>query len=135
MTINTDGGSRGNPGPGACGVVLKDRTGNIVKQAGKYLGSCTNNEAEYRGLILGLATALEMGVDSAEVLMDSELIVNQMRGAYRVKTPHLIPLYEQAKTLEQKLGAVTYFSVPREKNKQADAIVNKVLDDHQYNHV
>lgn len=134
MTINTDGGARGNPGPGACGAVLKDRNGNIVKQVGKYLGICTNNEAEYHGLLLGLTTALELGADSAEVLMDSELVVKQLKGEYRVKEPRLFELYQQAKALEQKLGTVSYFAVRREQNKLADAIVNRVLDDQERNH-
>lgn len=128
MTINTDGGSRGNPGPGACGAVLKDGNGNVVAQIGKFLGVCTNNEAEYQGLILGMETALEMGADSAEVLMDSELVVKQLKGAYRVKNAKLFPLYQKVKELEQKIGEVSYFAVPREQNKLADAIVSKVLD-------
>jgi len=128
MTINTDGGSRGNPGPGACGAVLKDGNGNVVVQIGKFLGVCTNNEAEYQGLILGMETALEMGADSAEVLMDSELVVKQLKGAYRVKNAKLFPLYQKVKELEQKIGEVSYFAVPREQNKLADAIVSKVLD-------
>ena len=129
MIINTDGGARGNPGPGACGAVVKDQTGNIIRREGKFLGICTNNEAEYHGLILGLEIALELGADSAEVNMDSELVVKQLRGEYRVKEPRLGQLYAKAKTLEQKFGEVRYFAVRREKNKEADAIVNQVLDD------
>lgn len=129
MIINTDGGSRGNPGPGACGAVLKDRNGNIVAQKGKFLGVCTNNEAEYQGLILGLETAVEMGADNAEVLMDSELVVKQLKGEYRVKNAKLFPLYQQVKALEQKIGEVFYRAIPREQNKLADAMVNKVLDE------
>ncbi|MFA5776736.1 MAG: ribonuclease HI family protein [Patescibacteria group bacterium] len=129
MTINTDGGSRGNPGPGACGAILKDRNENVVAQKSKFLGICTNNEAEYQGLILGLETALEMGADSAEVLMDSELVIKQLKGEYRVKNAKLSPLYQKVKELEQKIGEVSYFAVPREQNKLADAIVNKVLDE------
>ncbi|PIS22692.1 ribonuclease H [candidate division WWE3 bacterium CG08_land_8_20_14_0_20_41_10] len=129
MIINTDGGSRGNPGPGACGAVLKDRNGNIVAQKGKFLGVCTNNEAEYQGLILGLETALEMGADTAEILMDSELVVKQLKGQYRVKNAKLFPLYQQVKGLGGKIGQVSYRAVPREQNKLADAVVNKVLDE------
>lgn len=128
MIINTDGGSRGNPGPGACATVLKDRNGNIIAQKGKFLGVCTNNEAEYHGLILGLETALEMGADDAEVLMDSELVVKQLQGEYRVKNAKLSPLYQQVKALEAKIGQVSYSAIPREQNKLADATVNKVLD-------
>lgn len=131
MTINTDGGSRGNPGPGACGVVIKDRSGNTIKEQGKYLGICTNNEAEYQGLILGLELALTMKADNVEILMDSELVVKQLKGLYRVKEPRLALLYKTAKELERQIGAVSYFAIPREKNKQADAIVNMVLDGQQ----
>jgi len=129
VIINTDGGARGNPGPGACGAVVKDQTGNIIRREGKFLGICTNNEAEYHGLILGLETALELGADSVEVNMDSELVVKQLRGEYRVKEPRLAELYTRAKALEQKFGEVRYFAVRREKNKEADAIVNQVLDE------
>lgn len=131
MIINTDGGARGNPGPGACGVVIKDQNGNVIKKQGRYLGVCTNNEAEYQGLILGLAAAAEMGADSVEVLMDSELIIKQLKGQYRVKKPHLAILFNKVKGLEQQIGQVSYFAVPREKNKMADFIVNKVLDEQQ----
>ena len=129
MIINTDGGSRGNPGPGACGAVLTDRNGNVIAQKGKFLGVCTNNEAEYHGLILGLETAIEMGADSAEVLMDSELVVKQLKGEYRVKNAKLSQLYQQVKGLEEKIGQVSYRAIPREQNKLADAMVNKVLDE------
>ncbi len=129
MIINTDGGARGNPGPGACGVVLRDQKGNIIQRRGKFLGVCTNNEAEYQGLILGLKTALEFGADSVEVNMDSELVVKQLRGEYRVKEPRLAELYSKAKALEQKFSEVRYFAVRREGNKEADAIVNQILDE------
>ena len=129
MIINTDGGSRGNPGPGACGAVIKDRNGNVVAQKGRFLGICTNNEAEYKGLILGLETALEIGVDNAEILMDSELVVKQLKGEYRVKNAKLSPLYQKVKELEEKIGQVSYRAIPREQNKLADAMVNKVLDE------
>ena len=129
MTVNTDGGSRGNPGPGACGAVLKDHNGNIIDQKGKYLGIRTNNEAEYHGLILGLELAINCNTDDLEVLMDSELIVKQLNGKYRVKEPRLIPLFTKVKTLSQKFDSISYFAIPREKNKEADAIVNRVLDE------
>lgn len=128
MTINTDGGSRGNPGPGACGVVIKDRHGHIVKEEGKFLGVCTNNEAEYRGLLLGLKLAAELSSDNLEVLMDSELVIKQLRGEYRVKEPRLSSFYHEAKELEKRFSSVSYISIPRERNKEADAIVNKILD-------
>jgi len=131
VIINTDGGSRGNPGPGACGVVIKNRNGDVIKERGKYLGICTNNEAEYQGLILGLELALEMGADNVEILMDSELVAKQLKGQYRVKKPHLGAFFSKAKELERQVGSVNYFVVPREKNKRADAIVNNILDKQQ----
>lgn len=131
MIINTDGGSRGNPGPGACGVVLKDQAGRVIKERGKYLGICTNNEAEYKGLILGLELALELSADTVEILMDSELVVKQLKGQYRVKEPKLYKLYLQAKNLEKLLGNVTYYAIPREQNKRADSLVNRILDEQQ----
>ncbi|KKT69726.1 MAG: Bifunctional RNase H/acid phosphatase [candidate division WWE3 bacterium GW2011_GWB1_44_4] len=130
MTINTDGGARGNPGPGACGAVLKDSNGIILEKRGKYLGVVTNNQAEYEGIILGMELALDRKVDCVEFLLDSELIVKQLVGLYRVKEPKLIPMYQRTKNLEARLREVHYRAVPREKNKDADAVVNKVLDAH-----
>ncbi|OGC52483.1 hypothetical protein A2709_03220 [candidate division WWE3 bacterium RIFCSPHIGHO2_01_FULL_43_9] len=130
MTINTDGGARGNPGPGACGAVLKDSNGIILEKRGKYLGVVTNNQAEYEGIILGMELALDRKVDCVEFLLDSELIVKQLVGLYRVKEPKLIPMYQRTKNLEARLREVHYRAIPREKNKDADAVVNKVLDAH-----
>jgi len=130
VTINTDGGARGNPGPGACGAVLKDSNGIILEKRGKYLGVVTNNQAEYEGIILGMELALDRKVDCVEFLLDSELIVKQLVGLYRVKEPKLIPMYQRTKNLEARLREVHYRAVPREKNKDADAVVNKVLDAH-----
>jgi ribonuclease HI len=132
VLINTDGGSRGNPGPGACGAVLTNTNGSVLLQQGKFLGICTNNEAEYHGLILGLELALEAHTESVEMLLDSELVVKQLTGAYRVKDAKLLPLYRQAKELEQRIGQVVYRAIPREQNKLADAMVNKVLDEHSH---
>lgn len=132
MIINTDGGARGNPGPGACAAIIKDRNGNTIYKVGKFLGYCTNNEAEYCGLILGLQAAIKLGSQEqeVEVNMDSELVVKQLKGLYKVKEPRLAKLYIKAKALEQKLGTVRYFAVRREKNKEADALVNLVLNKH-----
>lgn len=131
MIVSTDGGARGNPGPGACGAVVRDRSGKVIRQEGKFLGICTNNEAEYQGLILGLETVLDMGADVVEVSMDSELVVKQVKGLYRVKEPRLAQFFKKVKELEGQIGLVTYISVPREKNKLADSIVNNVLDEHK----
>ncbi len=128
MTINTDGGARGNPGPGACGAVLKDINGIILERRGKYLGVVTNNQAEYEGIILGMELALERKIECAEFLLDSELIVKQLTGLYRIKEPKLIALYQKAKELAAKIPEIHYRTIPREQNKDADQIVNKVLN-------
>lgn len=128
MIINTDGGARGNPGPGACGVVIRSRDGVVIKKLGKYLGKCTNNEAEYHGLILGLEEALKMGADELEVLLDSQLITNQMLGKYKVKDAKLKLLYQKATSLVKKFSNVSFVHISREKNKMADYIVNKIID-------
>lgn len=130
MIVNTDGGSRGNPGPGAAAAVLKDSNGVTVKEVGKYLGSCTNNEAEYHGLLLGLNMALEEGAQDLTVNMDSELVIKQLLGEYRVKNGALAVFFKQAKELEKKFKSVKYVHVMREKNKEADALVNRTLDSH-----
>ena len=132
MIINTDGGSRGNPGPGACGIVIKDQNGIVSKKVGKFLGLCTNNEAEYQGLILALETALELQADTLEILMDSELVVKQLQGLYRVKEPRLVPLFTKVKHLEHQLDTVSYYHIPRAQNSLADAVVNQVLDSQQH---
>jgi ribonuclease HI len=128
MTLNTDGGSRGNPGPGACSAILKDRNATIVGKASKFLGLCTNNEAEYQGLLLGLELAIKHNADDLEVLMDSELIVKQLNGKYRVKEPRLKPLFDKVKEMTQNFDAICFISIPRERNKEADTLVNTVLD-------
>ncbi len=127
----TDGGSRGNPGPAAAGIVLKNGSNEIIKSGGKYLRVCTNNEAEYRALILGLKTAIKFDVKELECYLDSELIVKQLTGAYRVRDQNLKKFYDEIKILEKhfdSLDSVEYKHIPRDQNKEADAIVNKVLD-------
>ncbi len=126
--LNTDGGARGNPGPGGAGIVLKDPSGNLIKQGGKFLGTCTNNEAEYIALILGLATAKAEGIKLLECILDSELIVQQLRGIYKVKSPKLKELYAKVKNLERNFEYIQYRHVKRKFNKEADAMVNKAID-------
>jgi ribonuclease HI len=128
MILNTDGGARGNPGPGACAYVLKNLQGNVVAEGSTYLGVCTNNEAEYQGLILGLEHASKEATQDLEILMDSELVVKQLKGLYRVKEPRLQKLFQQVETLEKKFSTVNYLHIPREKNTEADKLVNKELD-------
>jgi ribonuclease H / adenosylcobalamin/alpha-ribazole phosphatase len=126
--LSTDGGARGNPGPAAYGYVLEAEDGTILDARGEPIGVATNNVAEYRALIAGLARAVEAGVDELEVVSDSELIVKQMRGEYRVKNEALRALSLEAAGLARKIGRVTYIAVRREHNELADRLVNEALD-------
>ena len=127
-TLRCDGGSRGNPGPGAFGFVLCDPRGAEREARGEYLGSVTNNVAEYRALIAGLESAAHHGVRRLEVVMDSELVVRQMTGEYRVKNAGLKPLHAEARRKAAAIAEVTYRSVLREENERADRLVNETLD-------
>jgi ribonuclease HI len=124
----TDGGARGNPGPAAYGYVLEGDGGAVLEARGEAIGVATNNVAEYRALIAGLARAAELHVDELEVVSDSELIVKQMRGEYRVKNETLQALWAEATDLARKVGRVTYTAVRREHNELADRLVNEALD-------
>ena len=124
----TDGGARGNPGPAAYGFVLEAEDGTVLAAQGERIGIATNNVAEYSALIAGLAKALEFGLDELEVVSDSELMVKQMTGQYRVKNEALRELSLEAGRLARRLGRVEYTSVRREHNKLADQLVNEALD-------
>jgi len=126
---NIDGGSRGNPGPAAYGVVIRDGKGEIVARLKKYIGSNTNNVAEYFGLIAALDFAQTHGVRALRVESDSELMVKQMRGQYKVKSGDLKPLFERAKKMSQGLESFRIDHVYREQNREADALVNQALDE------
>ena len=124
----TDGGARGNPGPAAYGYVLEADDGTVLAAHGEAIGEATNNVAEYRALVAGLEKAGDLGVDELEVVSDSELLVKQMRGEYKVKNEALRELSLQALGLARQLGAVTYTAVRREHNELADQLVNEALD-------
>jgi ribonuclease HI len=126
--LSTDGGSRGNPGPAAYGYVLETDDGTVLDARGETIGVATNNVAEYRGLLAGLASALERGIEELEVVSDSELLVKQMRGEYKVKSPTLRELVDEADSLARRLGRVRYTAVRREHNELADRLVNEALD-------
>src|SRR5580700_4369702 len=126
---NIDGGSRGNPGPAAYGVVIRDGSGEIVARLKKYIGQNTNNVAEYFGLIAALDYAQTHGVRALRVESDSELMVKQMRGQYQVKSAELKPLFERAKKMAQGLASFRIEHVYREQNREADALVNQALDE------
>jgi ribonuclease HI len=124
----TDGGARGNPGPAAYGYVLETDDGTVLAARGEKIGVATNNVAEYRALIAGLAKAVELAVPEVEVVSDSELLVKQMTGVYRVKNDALRELSTQAARLARQIGNVTYTAVRREHNELADRLVNEALD-------
>ncbi len=126
--LSTDGGSRGNPGPAAYGYVLEADDGTVLAAHGETIGTATNNVAEYRALVAGLEKALELGVDDLEVVSDSELLVKQMRGEYKVKKDTLRELSLEAARLARQLGSVSYTAVRREHNELADRLVNEALD-------
>jgi ribonuclease H / adenosylcobalamin/alpha-ribazole phosphatase len=126
--LSTDGGARGNPGPAAYGYVLETDEGQLLAAHGEAIGTATNNVAEYRALIAGLEKAVELGVDELEVISDSELLVKQMRGEYKVKNEALRDLWTEAGGLADALGSVRYKAVRREHNELADRLVNEALD-------
>jgi len=126
--LSTDGGARGNPGPAAYGYVLETDDGTVLDARGEAIGVATNNVAEYRGLLAGLAAALARGVEELEVVSDSELVVKQMRGEYKVKNETLRDLVDEAHSLESRFGRVRYTAVRREHNELADRLVNEALD-------
>jgi ribonuclease H / adenosylcobalamin/alpha-ribazole phosphatase len=126
--LSTDGGARGNPGPAAFGYVLESDDGHVLAAHGEAIGHATNNVAEYSGLVAGMAKAAELGVRELEVVSDSELLVKQMRGEYRVKNDALRALWEEANDLERRFAKVRYTAVRRAHNELADRLVNEALD-------
>lgn len=128
LVINTDGGSRGNPGPAAIGVVIRDDGDAVVFEHGSYIGHTTNNVAEYSALIKALETARDLGATDLLVRMDSELIVKQMQGLYKIKEPTLQELAGKVLRLKNGFSSVVFTHVRREFNKDADRMVNSALD-------
>jgi ribonuclease HI len=129
--IYTDGGSRGNPGDSACAYVICNLDDTVVEKSGYYLGVATNNQAEYSGFLKGLERARDLGIDKISLYSDSQLVVNQMNGLYKVKNQELAPLHQNVKTLAESFEKISFTYVPRELNKLADAEVNRILDEHQ----
>jgi len=128
ITANIDGGARGNPGPAAYGVVVRNNKGQVLAELREYLGNKTNNVAEYSGLLAALDWAVREKHLALKVLSDSELLVRQMRGQYKVKNPDLKLLYDRAQVLVRKLQQFAIEHVRRESNREADRLVNEVLD-------
>ena len=126
--LSTDGGARGNPGPAAYGYVLEAEDGTVLDARGEAIGVATNNVAEYRALVAGLERALDLGITELAVISDSELVVKQMRGEYKVKNRALQELFLEASRLARGIHRVTYTAVRREHNELADRLVNEALD-------
>jgi ribonuclease HI len=129
IEINTDGGARGNPGPAGIGVVIKNDHGLIVGRFKDYIGEATNNVAEYKALIRGLVEANQMEATHLQINMDSELVVKQMQGKYKIKEPTLQILAKEVVALIGSFEAVTFTHVRRELNKEADRLVNEAIDE------
>jgi len=129
LIIYSDGGARGNPGPAAIGFAIFDEGRNVLKKFGHVLGITTNNQAEYKALIAGLEAAAKMGAEHVVCNLDSELVVRQLQGKYKIKEPTLKPLAADVLRLTSKFIQVEFNHIPREKNKLADELVNEALDE------
>ena len=127
VVIYTDGASSGNPGPAAIGATIKDEQGNLIASISQRIGTTTNNQAEYRAIIAALEKAVSLGARDVELRSDSELVVKQIKGRYRVKKATLRPLYQKVVQLIGSLETFTITHVPREKNTEADRLANKAL--------
>jgi ribonuclease HI len=127
--LMVDGAARGNPGHAGCGAVILDAEGTVVKELSRYLGHSTNNVAEYEGLLLGLGALLQLGKKRVHIQSDSQLLVRQLNGEYRVKNEKLIPLFQKAVTLLRQFDSYRILHVPRELNRLADRLANKGIDD------
>jgi ribonuclease HI len=128
VIVHVDGGARGNPGPAAAACVVSDASGETLAEHAELIGRATNNVAEYRALLLGLACARELGADEVEVIGDSELIAKQVQGLYKVKHEAMKPLYLDAMKALRGFTSWSIRTVPRAQNKRADALVNEALD-------
>ena len=129
--LYTDGGSRGNPGDPACAYAICDMDNTVVEKAGFYLGMATNNQAEYYGFKKGLERASELGINKISLFSDSQLVVNQMNGKYKVKNQELAPLHQEVAELANSFEKIHFVYVPRELNKTTDTEVNRILDEQQ----
>jgi len=129
--IYSDGGSRGNPGPSATGFVIMNSQEEVIEEGGSYLGITTNNQAEYQAVHAALKRAVELGVKRIDFRLDSNLVVSQLNGVYKIKNRDLWPIYEKIKEINKQFEHITFMHVRREFNRLADGIVNKVLDEHQ----
>ena len=124
----TDGGARGNPGIAGIGIVIEDKHGNVIREISQYIGEQTNNVAEYKALSRGLEVALDLGIKEIICYLDSELVVKQIKGEYKVKNERMIPMYNMVMPLIKKFDNFEIIHVKRESNKKADKLVNKAID-------
>lgn len=131
-SLYTDGGARGNPGPGAIGVVLENEKGEAVYELSKFIGECTNNEAEYVALWTGLQMAVSKELKKVDAFVDSELVVKQVNGEYKVKNARLKKMYQRVKSLISNFDQISFTHVKRSANKKADALVNEALDNNGF---
>lgn len=129
ISIYIDGASRGNPGEAGAGAILKDGRGKTVKKITKYLGVATNNVAEYQALLLGLKEAKKLGATQLGIYSDSELLIKQIEGEYRVKSDNLKDLFRKAIKALKKFSRSDFFHIPREENKEADRLANRAIDE------
>ena len=128
LTIYTDGGARGNPGPAGCGAIIYDEKKQVVAEVSEYLGVATNNQAEYRALILAFKKAQSLGATEIDFYLDSELVVKQLKREYKVKNKDLAPLFLMIHNLSLNFKHLTYTHIPRERNKEADRLANEAMD-------
>lgn len=128
LTVNVDGGARGNPGPAAIGIVVRDGDGGVLREVGETIGKATNNVAEYKALLRGIELASELGGTELELRGDSELVVRQVEGRYKVKNAGMKPLYQQVMQALRELDSWSISHVRREQNADADRLVNEALD-------
>lgn len=128
LFLHTDGAARGNPGPAAVGVVVKDERGETLREFGRRIGRTTNNQAEYLALLAGLEEAARQGADEVVARVDSELLARQLSGQYRVKSPDLLPLYQRVVQWCARFRSLVVEHVPRERNRRADELANAALD-------
>ncbi|MDA2922544.1 ribonuclease HI family protein [Patescibacteria group bacterium AH-259-L07] len=130
LILYTDGGARGNPGPSGAGAVVYDKNHKVIKKYAQFLGEGTNNQAEYKALILGLEKAKKLGADELDCYLDSKLVVEQLNQKYKIKNPALGSLFIKAWNLSQNFKTVNFYHIPRSQNMQADALVNEAIDNH-----
>jgi ribonuclease HI len=127
VVIFTDGASQGNPGPAAIGATIKDEQGNLITTISQSIGRTTNNQAEYRAIIAALERAISLGVSQIDMRSDSELVIRQINGQYRVKAASILPLYQKVKHLQSQLEGFTITHIPRQQNTEADSLAANAL--------